>query len=315
MTYFCKKGRGKYIIARLYSGKVVWSVDWPREPEPCKTDWKLNIKTLAGRCGYNAVMAHGTVTLTPVAAVGSVQQFDNGIRPGDWRMSFFAMIDAVVTGKLPILSGLAPSAVLPPVPEEPVARGLDDGFNPVALINKKLAGQPAKWLRVVRPVSYTEALRLGCNGTIKSYAVAAPTDNVLIECACGRLIVARLSVAEGADQQRWNDCGCRGIPTTSSKTMMRRAWREWCTITLVGSTDCALNKILTQRGLSTECKLGRFEDFFPWYTKHVRALKGQGQLVRRVDMTKPFTLDNLTLQEKRQTFADPWNDNCFKFCI
>ena len=325
MPYFTHKHRGKYTVTRMISGKYTWQVDIPRPVPSAKMDWKRAIYDISARAGYTATLDYNGATLSPARSAGGQSPAEptapiviSSNRAGDWRYIFFILIDTIITGATPILTAETPATLFPPVPETPATPGFADGFDPVTLIDQEMKGNQPEWLRVLRSVPYSEAIRLGATDpAVKRSVITAgqTTGLVLLECACGRLIVGSRSLIENTPARTSHSCACRDADSRNAEKLVQRAWREWCTMKLVGSTDCALHKVLEHAGLSTTCDInGPFRDFCLWYT-HAAKQAGGAHMLRRLDPAKPFAIDNLQVTKQRALYKDPANPESFKIII
>lgn len=316
MPYFINKERGKLTISKISHDVYEWQVDIPCPPIPAKMDWKRSIYDLAERAGYTATLEHSCATLTAPGKQPAI--FGGDVEVGSWRRVLCDIIDAIMRGDLIPANTETPATLLPPVPDAPVVPGLEGSFNPMALVDQQLKGYNPEWLRVCGSIPYSDAMRLGAlEPSIQRIIThGRSTGLVIIECACGRLIVGGRDIVDGMPQSRWTGCGCCDDNSIARDRIIKRGWREWCTMKLVGRTDCALHKVLEHAGLSTECKLtGGIKDFLVWYTRQVKQAHGAHMLMR-LDPTKPFSYDNLQIcTGKRPTVRDPYNDDSFKIII
>lgn len=314
MAFFNYKSRGKRVFSKQYGDNVVWMIEWPA-PVGARLDWKHEIRTLAGRAGASVVFDRAAVDVTACdgAALSIALPCSS-----DWKNVFLRFVDALHAGRVPLPDGVTLGDLFPPVDDVPAPAGLEDGFTPVNVLNRRDAGDDAPMLRALRSVSYSEALRLGVDAVgNKPYGITygQKTELKLIECACGRLFVAHPKIIDGHKAQRWESCGCADGYNGDYKHMMRAAWREYCTMAcLERDPMAALHKALAERDVCMTSVLPRFEDFWAWYL--VEARRAKQQFVQRIDETKPFTMDNLCIPKgERKLLRDPSNKHNFKISI
>lgn len=302
---FTDRGHDKYTFRKYAIGKTFWQVDWPRAEG--REDWKRNLQTLAARCGHKIDLDKEAATITEPS--GRVVQIKLYKRLGDWRTMFLEYIDAIQSGRVD-----APplDTVFPPVETRPVNPVLRDGFT-VDQLDDWATDTHKDMLRVLRPVTYSELLRL--DGTTSLIAKAGilhghKTGLSLMECACGRIFVAYDGILDQGIRH-WRTCGCLTTVDESGYTGNRRdtlrgAWREWCTMKLLDKTDCALHSLLQELNLPMTCNLpDKFEDFWYWYSYYAK--RNKQLYVERVDTSKPFSIDNLTFDVPRWVIRDPAN--------
>ena len=311
-----EKELNKFTFRKIRYGKCEWIIDWPRDPDG-RQDWQAAIKELATRAGHTVQLDnHGT------ALVRDYQGQERSISPsthvGDWRAAFLLYVDDIIQGRL-----ISPTveAIFPSIEAAPVPPGLRDGFTPAELCDVK-ANKSKPFLRPLRDFSRSELLRLDVgdgpaknNGSLRGHT----TDLALIECACGRLLVGHKSIIDGSGNA-WTSCGCNDWSckhlgySGDRRDTLKAAWREWCTMHLIKTTpQAALHQCLEFKGYNMDCSLPHFEDFWTWYFKEAKRTKQT--YIQRIDPTKPFTMDNLSLPEKRWTVDDPANGQRFKLGI
>lgn len=313
MAFFNYKARGKRIFTKQYGGNVVWMVEWPA-PVGARLDWKHEIWTLAERAGAAAAFDRSDVYIT--ACDGSALSI--ALRSSDWKDAFLRFVDELHAGCVPLPDGVTLGDLFPPVDDVPAPAGLDDGFTPVNILNRRDAGDDVPMLRVLRSVSYSEALRLGVNDVgHESYGIThgQKTELKLIECACGRLFVAHPKIIDGHKAARWGSCGCADGYNGGYKHMMRAAWREYCTMaTLEREPMAALHRAFSERDICMTNNMPRFGDFWAWYL--VEARRAKQQFVQRIDETKPFAIDNICIPKgELDLLRDPGDKHNFKISI
>ena len=319
--YFRRKDLDKFILQKRAHARIAWQVDWPRAKG--REDWRLNIDTLAARCGHKVHLINGGAIITDTN--GSKYTIDPPTHASDWTTVFMKYIDAVQSHKL-----AAPplDEVFPPVDSRPVPHCLQENFTPADF-------ETTPWdtfnkndmdlqLRRLRAVPRSEFLRLTADDSIIKNAGILhghTTDLMLAECSCGRLIVAHSSILnKGA--RYWPTCGCqwgdKGGYTGNKRDTVRGAWREWCTMKLLATEEAAaLHQLLALEGDTMTDKLpATFKDFWRWYS--YEALKAKRLYLQRIDPTGPFSVDNLEFtpaDKKPRLIVNPANAKKYKVAI